>query len=97
MIKPAHLQHIADTIIDEMQSADAVKALQPMEGYTPQTATTSKEIWPVIRPSLLFIAKASGSGTELRYALMEFVQLHDQELSEAAAEEPVPSPTKKKR
>jgi soluble cytochrome b562 len=90
MVKPAHLQHIADTLIDQMQAADAAKALVSLDGYVPNTAKTAKDIWPVIRPALLFIAKSSGSGTELRYGLMEYITLVEKEAAdaeEAAADE----------
>jgi hypothetical protein len=78
-----------------MQASDAAKALAPLEGFTPNTAKTSKELWPVVRPSLLFIAKSAGSGDELRYALLEFVQLTEQEYSaDETVSEPAVPPTK---
>lgn len=67
-----------------MQAADAAKALVSLDGYVPNTAKTAKDIWPVVRPALLFIAKASGSGTELRYGLMEYITLVENEAAAAA-------------
>jgi hypothetical protein len=78
-MQKADLQHIGQALADQMTQADAEKALSTLRTFIPGAAQSSQELFPVIRNTLLLIAKISGQGSEVRAAFLEYISLHDQE------------------
>jgi len=81
-MQKADLQHIGQALADQMTQADAEKALGTLRTFIPGAAQSSQELFPVIRNTLLLIAKISGQGSEVRAAILEYISLHDQETTD---------------